>query len=194
MSTQPIISAVSEPQIVATGCSREWFAVATVAKHEKAIAKQFELRSIEHFLPLYAAIRQWKDRKVTLQLPLFSGYIFARIFSSDKGRIEKVPGVLRIVGFNGVLVPISEQEIDRMRKVVESWKAEPCAYLTKGRRVRVCSGPLAGVEGIVLQHKGKLRIVISVDSIMRSFNLELEASNVQLEPVKASTVKKVARS
>ena len=191
MSTQAVSPSVSDPQLLVASTISQWFAVATVAKHEKAIARQFELRSIEHFLPLYSAIRQWKDRRVTLQLPLFSGYIFVRIPAVEKGNVERVPGVLRIIGFNGALVALAEEEIDRVRQAVALWNAEPCAYLAKGKRVRVLSGPLEGVEGIVLHRKGKLRIVISVDSIMRSFNLEIDASTVQLEPVRGTRWKGV---
>jgi len=186
MSTQVFSLPGGQPTMFAAASISQWFAVATVAKHEKAIARHFQLRSIEHFLPLYSAVRRWKDRRVTLQLPLFAGYIFVRIPAVAKGVVERVPGVLRIVGFNGALVAVAEEEIERMRKAVALWNAEPCAYLSRGKRVRVCSGAFAGVEGIVAQHKGRLRIVISVDSIMRSFNIEIDAASVQLEPLKCS--------
>jgi transcription antitermination factor NusG len=184
MSTQTATPLLS-PLPPSSDCHQQWFAVATIAKHEKVIAKQFEQRSIEYYLPLCTSLRQWKDRKVALDLPLFSGYIFVRIAALNKGMVERVPGVLRIVSFNGALVPIAEEEIERVRRVAELWKAEPYPYLNKGKRVRVCSGPLDGIEGIVLHRKGKLRIVISVDSIMRSFQIELDASTVRLEPLTA---------
>jgi len=166
--------------------SAQWYAVATVAKHEKAIAKQFQQRSIEYYLPLYNALRRWNERKVWLQLPLFSGYIFVHITPLGKGMVERVPGVIRMVSFSGNLVPITAQEMDLLRRVVEIWNAEPCPYLTKGKRVRVLSGPLEGVEGIVSHRKGKFRIVISVDSIMRSFTAEVDSTAVQLEPIRES--------
>jgi transcription termination/antitermination protein NusG len=169
-----------------TQCQQQWFAAATVAKHEKAIAKQFQLRSIEHYLPLYRSSRQWKDRRVILDLPLFSGYIFVHMAAQDKGVIERVPGVLRLVSFNGALAAISAEEIESLQKVTELWNAEPYPHLSKGKRVRVCSGPLDGVEGIVLHRKGKVRIVISVASIMQSFQVEVDATTVRLEPVRAS--------
>jgi transcription antitermination factor NusG len=180
------VTPLPSPLAPFTDCQQQWFAVATVAKHEKAIAKQFHLRKIEHYLPLYTAVRQWKDRRVTLDLPLFSGYIFVRIAAHNKGAIERVPGVLRLVSFNGVLAAISNQEIESLQKVAELWNVEPYPYLSKGKRVRVCSGPLDGVEGIVLHRKSKVRIVISVDSIMRSFQIEVDASTVRLEPVRAT--------
>jgi len=186
MSTQSVVASLPTPQLLSSDCVSQWFAVATVAKHEKAVAKQFQLRSIEHYLPLYRSLRQWKDRRVTLDLPLFSGYIFVRIAARDKGAVERVPGVLCLLSFNGALAAISNEEIERLQKVAELWNAEPYPYLTKGKRVRVCSGPMDGVEGIVLHRKGKVRIVISVDSIMRSFQVEVDASTARLEPARAT--------
>jgi transcription antitermination factor NusG len=193
MSTQ-FITPLPSHQAGFSESPKQWFAVSTIAKHEKAIARQLEQRSLEHYLPLYRCLRQWKDRKVTLDLPLFSGYIFVRISGLNKGAVERIPGVLRIVSFNSALVPIAEEEIERLRKVAELWNAEPYPYLCQGKRVRVCSGPLDGIEGIVLHRKGKVRIVISVDSIMRSFHIELDASTVRLETVRTPPGKGFCRA
>src|SRR5690242_7851484 len=150
MSTQSVIASLSPPQPLSSDRASQWFAVTTVAKHEKAVAKQFQLRSIEHYLPLYRSLRHWKDRRVTLDLPLFSGYIVRRIGAHDQGAVQRVPGVLRRVRFNDALAPISNEEIERLQKVAELWNAEPYPYLTRGKRARACSGPMDGVEGKVL--------------------------------------------
>src|ERR1700687_1115579 len=74
-----------------------WYAAHTRANHEKRLAGQFAERSVEYFLPLYECVRRWKDRRVTLQLPLFPGYILVRIALREKMRVLQIPGVARLV-------------------------------------------------------------------------------------------------
>src|SRR5260370_2441771 len=73
-----------------------WYAAYTVANHEKRVAEQLGVRSVEHFVPLYESVRRWKDRKVRVQLPLFPGYVFVRLALRDRLRVLQVPGVARL--------------------------------------------------------------------------------------------------
>src|SRR5216684_840587 len=88
----PVMPAHSEPQ---------WYAAYTCANHEKRVALQLGQRSVEHFLPTYESLRRWKDRRVRLQLSLFPGYVFVRMALQDRLQVLQVPGVARLVGFNG---------------------------------------------------------------------------------------------
>ena len=86
----------------------KWYALYTWANHEKSIARQLEVRSIESFLPLYEKVSRWKDRRVKLRLPLFSGYVFVRMALQEKLRVLQIPGAVRLVGFNGVPAALSD--------------------------------------------------------------------------------------
>src|SRR5437016_6381227 len=157
-----------------------WYAAYTSANHEKRVAEQLGVREVEHFLPLYASARRWKDRRVTLQLPLFPGYIFVHMALRDRLKVQQVPGVARLVGFDGKLVALPEKEIQALRRSFESGvRAEPHPYLTVGRRVRVKSGPLAGTQGILLRRKGNFRVVISIELIQRSVAVDTEVADVE---------------
>jgi transcription antitermination factor NusG len=156
-----------------------WYAAQTRANHEKTVAEQFSERCVEHFLPLYESARRWKDRRVTLQLPFFPGYILVRVPLRERLRILQVPGVSRLVGFNGSPVPLEDAEIDALReKLSRKVNAQPHAYLQIGRRVRVRSGPLEGFEGILVRKQQKYRIVVSIDLIMRSIAAEVDIRDV----------------
>ena len=158
-----------------------WVAVYTVARHEKAVARQFEERHIETFLPLYRSVHRWKDRKKEVELALFPSYVFARIVSSHKVRVLQVPGVVNIVSFNGELAELPEQEINALRNGLDNQLyAEPCPYLRVGKRVRVIRGPMAGAEGILSRKKDRYRVVISVDVLMRSVAVEVDATDLEL--------------
>lgn len=168
-----VASAFSEPR---------WYATCTRSRHEKTVADQLQRRSVETFLPLYEAVRQWRNGRHRVELPLFPGYAFVRIALRDRLEVLKVPGVVRMVAFNGSPTPLSDEEIEGLRlALVKGLRAEPHPYLTAGRRARITGGPLAGHEGILVRRKGYLRVVMSVDLIQRSVAIEMDAHD--LEPI-----------
>lgn len=157
-----------------------WYAAYTCARHEKRIAEQLGQRSVEQFLPLYETVHRWKDRRVRLQLPLFPGYVFVRIALLDQLKVLKVPGVVRLVSFNGKPVPLPGLEISALQRGLSSGlRAEPHPYTAPGRRVRVTAGPLCGLMGTLVRRKENYRIVISVDSISRSILCEVSIEDVE---------------
>jgi transcription antitermination factor NusG len=159
-----------------------WYAAYTRANHEKRVRDKLEQRSVESFLPLYGTSRRWKDRWMRLEMPLFPGYVFVRMALVDRSRVLQVPSVVRLVGFNGHLSPLPDEEIEGMKKgLVGGVRAEPHPFLTVGRRVRIKSGPLVGRQGILLRRKGILRVVLSIDLIMRSIAVDMDVADV--EPV-----------
>jgi transcription antitermination factor NusG len=157
-----------------------WYAAYTSANHEKRVAEQLGVRSVEFYLPVYSSVRRWKDRRVTLQLPLFPGYIFVRLALRDRMRVLQVPGLARLVGFNGRPFPLDDQEIDGLRRALEAGlRATPHPYLTVGRRVRITAGPLAGRTAILQRRKGSARFVVSMDLIQRSILVDLTADSIE---------------
>jgi transcription antitermination factor NusG len=160
-----------------------WYAAYTSANHEKRVAKQCGVREVEHFLPVYASVRRWKDRRVTLELPLFPGYVFVRMALSDRLQVLQIPGVARLVGFDGTPSALPEEEIGALQKSLQSRvHAEPHPYLRVGRRIRVVRGPLQGIEGVLLRKKRNgLRFIFSLDLIMRSVAVEIDPTD--LEPI-----------
>ena len=135
------------------------------------------------FLPLYRSVRRWKDRRQELELALFPGYVFVRIALQDRLRVLQLPSVVHLVGSPGRPSPLPESEMDGLRQGLSNQvHSEPHPYLKVGRRVRVVHGPLAGAEGILIRKKDRFRVVLSIDLIMRSVALEVDAAD--LEPVR----------
>jgi len=159
-----------------------WYAAYTCANHEKRVRDQLEQRSVEAFLPVYETVRRWKDRRMRLQLPLFPGYVFVRLALTDRLRVLQIPSVVRFVGFSGHPSALPDDEIEALKKGLACGvRAEPHPFLTVGRRVRIKSGPLEGRQGILLRRAGRLRVVLSIDLIMRSIIVEVDAA--EIEPV-----------
>jgi transcription antitermination factor NusG len=156
-----------------------WYAGYTASRHEKRVAEHFTQRGVEHFLPLYETIHRWNNGRHRVQLPLFPGYIFVRIALQERLRVIEVPGFVRLVGFNSLPHPLPDADISRMKEALNRGAlAEPYPYLTVGTRVEVRNGPLQGMTGILLRRQNKYRVVISVDLIMRSMAVEVEAKDV----------------
>jgi transcription elongation factor/antiterminator RfaH len=157
----------------------QWYAVCTRSNHEKCAATHLEQRSIEHFLPLYESVRQWKDRRKRLECPLFPGYLFVRIPLQERLRVLVTPGVVRLVGFDNRPAALPDQEIEALRNVlVHGVHSEPHPYLSVGRRVRITRGALAGMEGVLLRKKGRVRLVLSIDLIRQSAMIEVDSADV----------------
>jgi transcription antitermination factor NusG len=182
MGTPQVVVAgnVWMPRVAEGGAERRWYAAYTCANHEKSVAKQLEARSVEPFLPVYEKLSRWKDRRVKVQLPLFSGYVFVRMRLEEKLRVLQVPGLVRLVGFNGQPTPLADDEVEAMRNGLgEGVLAEPCPYLQVGRRVRIKSGALRGLEGVLLKKKHGYRFVLSLELIQRSIAVEVDAADLE---------------
>ena len=158
-----------------------WYVACTLARHEKAIADRLRCKEIETYLPLYWAVRSWGQRRAKVELPLFPGYVFVRTEITRKVRVLEHPGVVRLVGLNGKATPIADEDMHKLRTSLSACKAaEPYPYLIAGRRIRIKSGPLLGVEGIIVRRKGSVRLIVRVDLIQRAVMLELDAVDAQL--------------
>jgi transcription antitermination factor NusG len=157
-----------------------WYALYTRHQHEKSIANMLTNRGFEVFLPLYLVGHQWKDRTKQLSLPLFPTYVFLWSCLGRRVDVLKTPGVYQFVGFGGMPCAIPTEEIESVRRVVTSaLSIEPHPFLKCGDRVRIKSGSLAGVEGILVRKKNLFRLVLSVELLNRAVALEVDVTKVE---------------
>ena len=165
------------------GASEEganWYALYTAPRHEKSVAGQAGRHGIGCFLPLYRSVRRWKDRRKELDLVLFPGYVFVQIALRDRLRVLQLPGAVRLVSVNGQPAALPENEIEALRNRLNvAGSLEPHPYLRVGRRIRVRSGPMQGLEGIIVRRKDRCRLVFSLDLIQRSIAVEVDEPDVE---------------
>ncbi|MHB8502236.1 MAG: transcription termination/antitermination protein NusG [Candidatus Acidiferrales bacterium] len=173
-------SALGAVALAGSFLEQHWYAAYTRANHETRVSEQLAAREVEHFLPVYRSVRRWRDRRVELDLPLFPGYVFVRLALRDRLRVLQIPSVARLVGFGGSPTALPDEEMEILRAGLDSrLMAEPHPFLTKGRRVRVRSGPLAGMRGILLRRRGKARFVVSMELIMKSMAVEMDEADLE---------------
>jgi transcription antitermination factor NusG len=174
---------LASPSLLATSPQQPaWYALYTRSRFEKKLMSELTDRSIEVFLPMREILSRWKDRKKKIWIPLFPGYIFVHQVDTpaNRYRILNVPGAVRFVGFNSQTVPIPQEQIDGVRRFLESNLAvDPYPYMRIGRRVEVIAGPLKGIQGKLVQKKGRFRFVLQVDLIRQAVSVEIDASDVR---------------
>ena len=174
-------SQLAEPSLLPQGfLDPHWYVACTVARHEKRVADLLQSRGLPFSLPLYEAVHRWKDRRAIVHLPLFPGYVFVHVALSNRLNVLTIPGVLRFVSFNGRPAPLPDWELEAIHTALSArLSAEPHPYLKVGQRVRIKAGPLTGTEGILVRKRNRFRLVLSVDMIMRSVALDVDASEVE---------------
>jgi transcription antitermination factor NusG len=158
-----------------------WFALQVRVRHEVGVSDHLKGKGYEWFLPLYKSRRRWSDRVKEIEAPLFPGYLFCRFDPHDRLPILKTPGVAQIVGYNHIPIPVDEHEIMAIRRLVASGVPNfPCAYLEVGSKVRIDTGALRGLEGILMDVKGKRRLVLSISLLQRSVAVEIDSDAVSV--------------
>jgi transcription elongation factor/antiterminator RfaH len=158
----------------------QWYAAYTAPRHEKAAADHLARKTVEVFLPVYDAVRNWNGRRAMVKLPLFPSYVFVRIRAYDRLQVLQAPQVVRMISFSGQLAALPEAEIEALRSAVLARNSQPHPYLATGSRVRIAAGPLCGLEGVVQREKGVARMVVSVDMIRQSMMVELDAADLAM--------------
>jgi transcription antitermination factor NusG len=152
-----------------------WYALQVRSRFENIVTAHLSGKGFECFLPLYKSRRRWSDRFKEIECPLFPGYVFCRFNPLDRFPIYITPGVVLIVGQGKTPEPIDETEIAAIQSAVKSgFPSQPCPFLQIGQRVRIDSGPLWGLEGVLLDFKGHHRLVLSVPLLKRSIAVQLE--------------------
>ncbi|MGE5057563.1 MAG: UpxY family transcription antiterminator [Acidobacteriota bacterium] len=177
--------ALQFPQAVPYPTSEQnehWYALQTRVHRERVVEQRLHERGIVTFLPTVTEIRRWSDRKKKVEFPLFASYLFVRLSPRkvDHLRVLGVEGVFQFVGARGEATPIPQEQIEAVRSLINGgvkWSAHP--FLKIGQRVRICSGALAGIEGVLVSRAGESTLVISVDAIQRSMAVRIDGYDLE---------------
>jgi transcription antitermination factor NusG len=160
----------------------QWFALVVKPRFDKAVAQALESKGYETIVPVYKKHHRYGNRSKDFEVPLFPGYVCCRFDVQARLPVLTTPGVIRVLGVRNMPVPLSEVEINSLQTAMKSQlPIQPFPFVTAGQRVRINSGVLEGVEGIVLGLKGELRLVLSITLLQRSVVLEIDRDQVSTE-------------
>lgn len=175
-SERPENTSLGNDLSVASAERREWFAIAVKPRHEKRVAHVLDTKGYETFLPLYKHRHQYAARLRDFELPLFPGYVFSRFDLFKRLPVIITPGVSRILGAGAYPTPVDPVEMASLRTTLDkAVSAKALPFLQTGNKVRICEGPLRGVEGIIVLVRGEPRIVLSATLLQRSVLVEVDS-------------------
>lgn len=164
----------------ARASAQRWFVLHTHSRQEKAIAETLDACGLTYFLPLVRCVRYYGHRRRVSDRPLFPSYVFlwgsvdATYFAVSTKRIARVLSVADQARLTS--------ELTHIRLALEGCaELDPYPFLKSGRRARVTSGPLRGVEGVVQMRISETKLVLNVHTLGQAVATEIDAS--LLEPI-----------
>lgn len=160
---------------------KKWFVVYTKSRAEKKVFQQMQELEIESFLPLQKTIRQWSDRKKTVEVPMFNSYVFVHIYEYESTKVKSIPGVVTFISFKGELAVVPDQEIKNLQLIVAGQIPVDISQETfkKGDFVEVDRGALKGLRGNLIHYNGKYKVLIRIDIINQNILVEIPVTHLQ---------------
>jgi len=159
-----------------------WYACYTRSRHEKIVDELLRQHKIESFLPVIVRESLWKDRKKLVSFPLFPGYVFARFTLDHLSQVLATHGVVAVVSARGYPTPIPAVEIESVQLVSRAAgtaaELEPAPMLQEGRWVRVSAGVLEGAVGVVVERRGRQRVLVGISAIGRGVEVDIRVADL----------------
>lgn len=154
--------------------SGRWWVAHTKSRNEKSLAWFLQKWQVPYFLPLRENVTSSRGKKYKTLLPLFSGYVF---FNGDEEiryralTSNRIAQVIQVIDQQALITELSQIH----RAVSSGLPMDPHPYLKNGVLCRVKAGPLMGMEGIVIEKKGKMRILLKVEILGQAAAVEIDA-------------------
>lgn len=147
------------------------------SRQEKKVHEKLVQKGIETYLPLVKTMRQWSDRKKTVEFPLLNGYVFVHLTPFEKDKTLQTAGVVNFVRSEGKVAIVRDIEIERLRQLIElgyQMEMNGAKHTYKeGDKVKITSGALRNIEGFVVESKEGRYIDVLLESIGQSIRVKL---------------------
>ncbi len=159
-----------------------WLAVYTRSRYEKKLLKQLEIMGLECYLPLRVQKKQWSDRVKTIEEPLLRSYLFVKVSNKEYYNVLNAVGAVRYVTFNGKAAIIPDKQIEDLKQFLIHFNQEVVVTqedIEKGDLVKVKNGLLEGVQGEVVQFRGKDRILLRFKDLGYCIHTEIQLNDIE---------------
>lgn len=143
--------------------SKHWLVIYTRPRWEKKVDRLLQIQGIESYCPVRKVVNQWADRKKTVELPLFSSYVFVRINQREEYKVRQTLGVLNFIYYMARPAVIKDSVIEKVKLFnVTCPDAEVVSleHISVGDRIRVKKGIFYDQEGTVIKIQGKNVLMI----------------------------------
>ncbi|MCK5730324.1 MAG: UpxY family transcription antiterminator [Draconibacterium sp.] len=160
---------------------KKWCVVYTRSRAEKKVREELTINNIECFLPIQKKLRQWKDRKKWVEVPLMSGYCFVNILRKEYDKVLQINNVVCYVTFEGKAAVIPEQQINSLKQMLQQNDFEVSVSQESfklGKKVEIIEGPMIGLKGELVEARGKNKFIIRLKQISSIFTIEVAAGQI----------------
>jgi transcription elongation factor/antiterminator RfaH len=162
-----------------------WYVLHTKSRHESVVNDGLLKKSIEAYLPKVTVRSKRRDRKMTIRVPLFPGYLFVKTDLHPNSHLEivKTVGAVRLIGNKRGPLPVADETVESLKIMVSSDHNVTTGYrLTKGDKVMVVNGPFTGVVGNFVRYGGKGRIVVNIEALEQYAGVEVNEDDIEILP------------
>ena len=168
-----------------TNTQKQWHVIYTRSRAEKKVQVELSIKAIENFLPMQKRLRQWKDRKKWVEMPLMSGYCFVNITRKEYDMVLQTNNVVGYVRFEGKAAVIPEKQMDSLKQMLKQYDFEvnvTSENFAPGKKVEVIEGPMIGLRGELVKAHGKNKFIIRFNQINSVVSVEIPANHISLLP------------
>jgi transcription antitermination factor NusG len=164
----------NKPIVTSSGDKAEWFVFYVKSRTEFKAEQLLKRDGFESYLPVIKVLKQWSDRKKWIEEPLFKSYIFVKVKRYQLYNVLQTPPIVTYVRFAGEPAIIHQAHIDLIKElIINKTKFELSTEVIKvGESIKIKTGPFSGQNGVVKEIRGKKRLLVSLESI--NFTLEIE--------------------
>lgn len=166
-----------------TDVSVQWFAIHTKPREEPRARRFLDLAGITTFLPRLLVSHRHGSRRWQAAEPLFPGYLFAR-FPPAPGVLSAVrwtPGVKHVLWESARPTPVPDGVVAYLQARAEATGViVPGPRFTPGMRVRIRTGPLEYLEGIIDRPvPGRLRVRVLLELLRTVVPVEVDIDDLE---------------
>jgi len=126
-----------------------WYVIYTKPKWEKRVADQLTQLGVNCYCPLIKTTKQYSDRKKTLEVPLFSNYVFVQLADKDRNLVFLSRGAIRYLYWLGKHAIVKDKEISTIKEWLNEDAAISISQYNVGETIKVNSGPFLNHDAVI---------------------------------------------
>lgn len=155
-----------------------WLVCHTKPRCEKKFAALLSAAGFVHYLPLIESVRRYASGEKRFSKPLFPGYVFAQVPLSRQKRVYEQQLLVRTLTVDDERTFLAQlEQVKQTLSAGVTVALKP--LLNRGRPVRISSGGLRGIEGVVEDADHPDEVVIKVDVLQQGLLVKVPVEHIQ---------------
>jgi transcriptional antiterminator NusG len=159
-----------------TDTDKQWYAIHTYSGYEEKVAESIKQRIetlemgdkiFDVIVPKEKQIEIKNGKRRVVEKRIFQGYVLVQMKMSDDAWyvVRNTPNVTGFVGSGNTPSPVSEEEMDKIRKRMGVKDPSHKLDYAVGEVVNIVDGPFKGFDGAINEideQKGKIKVLVNM--------------------------------